>query len=513
MKTLEDVKHIITGFNVKLEPNMRGKVLDEALEMQRNREQHDTSDDCRWRLIVKHGIAKPAASAACITIGSVVGLCLLFGRGMVQPAYAELVEVMKSSMQVEWLHIVAKEYDGNKKHLKWTWIESEDFEREERWFSLQPFQEFNKRRGGYVGFIDYANRRGYEYNPNSRTLTIDYENAPDLVQEYQAQCLRAVFGLSAPKDSKITKKHKKINGKTLTVFNKEVPGESSRRWFVDPKTKLMSRFELVDYEDKERIVLAYGYPEKGPADIYELGVPRDAKVIDLSPPREIEELVDKAIAAERQFPSRFFAIECKLLESIEDSAPPARHPSDTSFQEDTRLYGIDNQIAPAAVITVTYRKGDNGRRDIYPIWVSEPSDPDSDDYLKQLAAVKKTIPAENNEALKAWTQNRLPSQIMIFDKGDMFAFQLDRYGSLVKRPRRYDPRDRAAFHNVNFWRPPNNRYDLDHYYESLTSQTSPWGELIGIAIGDERYKCYYNPERDYICERVSREFAKQEPLR
>jgi len=517
MKTLEDVKHIITKFNVKLRPDMRSKVLVEALEIQRRRKQQSTSGGCTWRLIVKHRITKFVASAACITISIALCLWLLFGRGMVQPAYAELVEVMKSSMHAEWLHAVIQRYDGIKNDSKWTWVKTKDFEQEEVWFSLQPFQQFSKRGNGYINLVDYAKRRAYSYDPNSKTLTIDYDNAPDLAQEYRAQCLRDVLPLSAPQDSKIIKTQKKINGKTFTVFDKDGPGEEEpiegyEQWLVDPETKLVTKYEEVNYEEKKKNIVIYRYPKKGPADIYALGVPRDIKVVNLAPPREIETLVDNAIAAEKQFPNVFFAIECKLLDSLEDSVPPARHPSGyMPFQEGTRLYNVDNQIAPAAVITVTYRKGDNGRRDIYPIWISEYSD--LVNYLKELKEVQKTIPVENNEALKAWTQSRLPSQIITLSNCNAYLFQLDRNGSLVKLPYRNDPRDRAALLNINFWRPPDNRYDLDHYYEPLATQTSQWGELVGIAIGGERYKCYYNPERNYICERASREFSKLEPLR
>lgn len=517
MKTLEDVKHIITRFNVKLRPDMRSKVLVEALEMQRKRKLRSTSGVCTWRLILKHRRTKFVASAACITIIITFCLWLFFGRGMVEPAYAELAKVVKASMHTEWLHAVIQRYDGIKNGSKWTWVKTKDFEQEEVWFSLQPFRQFSKRGNGHISLVDYSNRRGYSYNPDSKILTIEYENAADLASEYRAQCLRDVLVLSAPQEGRFIKRQKKVNGKTFTVFDKDGPGEEEtiegyEQWLVDPETKLVTKYEEVDYEDKKKNIVIYRYPKKGPKNIYALGVPRDIKVMNLAPPREIETLVDNAIAAERRFANVFFAIECKLLESLEDSVPPARHPRGyMPFQEGTRLYNVDNQIAPAVVITVTYRKGDNGRRDIYPIWISEYSD--LDDYLEKLTKVQKTIPLENNEALKTWAQRRLPSQIIILSNCNAYLFQLDRNGSLVKLPYRNDPRDRAALLNVNFWRPPNNRYDLDHYYEPLANQTGQWGELVGIAIGGERYKCYYNPERNYICELASREFSKSEPLR
>ena len=78
MKALEDVKHIIAEFNVKLKPEMRGKLLDEALDLQRERKQQSTTGACAGSPIVKHRITKFVASAACITISIAVCLCLLF---------------------------------------------------------------------------------------------------------------------------------------------------------------------------------------------------------------------------------------------------------------------------------------------------------------------------------------------------------------------------------------------------------------------------------------------------
>ncbi len=65
---------------------------------------------------------------------------------------------------------------------------------------------------------------------------------------------------------------------------------------------------LLNYEEKKKTTVTYRYPEKGPTNIYSVGVPRDIKVVNLAPPRKIEALVDNAIAGERQFPNVFFAI-------------------------------------------------------------------------------------------------------------------------------------------------------------------------------------------------------------
>ncbi|MHC4638419.1 MAG: hypothetical protein ACYTBV_13120 [Planctomycetota bacterium] len=459
-----------------------------------------------WRIIIKSRITKLAASAACITIGIVLCLWLLTGRGIVQPAYAELVEILNNT-NADWVHVVIQEYDGIQNDEGWTWVKAKNRDQEERWYSIHPFRGFNRFKNGRITLEDYANRRVHSYEPDGDTVTIEYDDAPDLSKEFRIQSIRDAVALSVPKDDRIIKRQKTVNGKALTVFYKETPGEGYEQWLVDPETQLVIENEEVEYEDNKKVITLYSYPETGPADIYELGVPRDVQVLNVAPPREIEDIVDNARTAEKNFSDNFFAIEYKLLDSFEDSVPLVDFPSTyMPFQNTTRLYNlvnqsVDGQAAPAAVITVTYRRGDKGRREIYPIWISEYSD--MKDYQKQLKEVKKSIPIENNEALIAWVESRLPSQIIILNNRDMLFFQLNRNGTLAKLHPRYDPRDRAALLNINFWRPPNNRYDLDYYCQPLASQTGQWGRLIGIDIADDRYKCYFNPERDYICERVS----------
>jgi hypothetical protein len=77
MKSLQDIQKIVAKFNVKPGPEMRSKVLDEALEIQRNQNQQSISDTKLniWRIIMKSPITK-LATAAVVFIACVIGLSL-----------------------------------------------------------------------------------------------------------------------------------------------------------------------------------------------------------------------------------------------------------------------------------------------------------------------------------------------------------------------------------------------------------------------------------------------------
>ena len=81
MKSLKDIKKILTKFNVKPRPEMRSKVLDEALEIQRNRNQQSTSGTYTWRIIMQSRITKFAA-AAVIIIAVLIGINQFGGSGV-----------------------------------------------------------------------------------------------------------------------------------------------------------------------------------------------------------------------------------------------------------------------------------------------------------------------------------------------------------------------------------------------------------------------------------------------
>lgn len=455
-----------------------------------------------WRTIVETKIAKPTAAAACAVITLVVVWLFFASSGSVPSAYAELIQAIENSTTVEWVHLSITEYAGQEENGKWTGVESTEIYAKEQWLSFRPFRVYSIGTTGVISLDDYPNRRGYAYDPKTNTLTIGYENGGEHMQEYSLRGAMNRF-MSEFVTADVTKVPVRAGERALTAFYVQTSPYADRiLWLVDPQTELILRFEKIDYEDKGKQVIIYDYPETGPADIYALGVPRDPEVVDLSPPPGIEDVVNSAREAQEKFPKTFFAIECRLLEFFEGHVPLERHPDGyMPFQQDTRLYDVNVQDTPAAVITVTYRKNYDARREIYPLWISEYSD--LKDYREQLAQLIATIPFDSLDTLKAWTQDMLPSNIIILnERNTIHAFQLNPNETLKLDFDHYDPRDRAALLNINFWRPPNNRYDLDHYYKDVGQPSGQWGDLIGIAIGDEQAQCFFNPARDYICERI-----------
>ncbi|MHC4131100.1 MAG: hypothetical protein ACYSR3_03755 [Planctomycetota bacterium] len=107
MKPLKDIKKIVTKFNVKPRPEMRSNILDEALEIQKNKQ--STSDAYIWRIIMKSKITRFTAAAASIIIVTGIVLSIL-GTGT--PTFAQVIEPILNARTVAFdpvIHDIVKD--------------------------------------------------------------------------------------------------------------------------------------------------------------------------------------------------------------------------------------------------------------------------------------------------------------------------------------------------------------------------------------------------------------------
>lgn len=96
---------------------------------------------------------------------------------------------------------------------------------------------------------------------------------------------------------------------TLRVAGGSRGPDLSMRIRVDPATKLPDSLAF-DAEDGKRYTASIDYPDRGPADIYDLGAPRAAKVVDRIPPDAVRRVLAGLEAGRRQFDDyRAFVVE------------------------------------------------------------------------------------------------------------------------------------------------------------------------------------------------------------
>jgi len=122
MKSLKDIQNSVKQFNVNPRSEMRSKVLDDALEIQRNQKQKSTSDTYTWRIIMKSRKAQFTAAAVAVLA---IYVCLQIPRSLVAPAYA-LQDTIEAYRSMRYLHVKTFRTVGGQKWDSESWIEFDE---------------------------------------------------------------------------------------------------------------------------------------------------------------------------------------------------------------------------------------------------------------------------------------------------------------------------------------------------------------------------------------------------
>jgi len=429
----------------------------------------------RWTLAAR-SLAKlrrvyPVAAAICLL--AFVGWVLLGRNGGMDSAYAELDRALENSRTEEWVHIVVEK------------------EGAEEWYLYRPGQtrHFAKDDGRIV-IRDYQTYLKHVYEPAERTITIsDFRPGPSY-REAESFYEMLMFQLEIEKaeGAAIEKTDEAIDGKSYTAFTiTRNAAPHALRWLVDPKLLRLVRVEHIPLDPTQAgagmLVIDVNYPAEGPADIYALGAPRDAKIVDLTPPQKVVELRQKVDAARESFAPTYYAIVYKAMIDAK---------------------GRHNPEAPYVV----YKK--DGRYRIERYHTVPPGEflPSGDELLRR-------IPADDMGALEAWTKSRRIWELYYYEPPLTTEVSLDDSGQL----------EVECSHLSGAW-----NFLVEEQvwgtasvhqgstFAALPEEAGPFGRLVGAQgtwqgrifrggsdiILPGRARWYFNPARDYVRERYER---------
>jgi hypothetical protein len=236
-----------------------------------------------WRTIMKSPLTK-LATAAVIVIGTMIVIHYFTGSfDGSSIALGQVIEDVNGIIE-------------NMKRMPWvvkTYREPQGVTLEE-WFCFEREYWIAKTPAGAVVSYNYAEGRKYDYNPDANSITIaslhkgdsSYSSfsSPRAILE---SLYELVMNKSTKPQTKISRERSRYKGMDVEIL-KIAFSTNERKYrtdlFIDTKRKVLIR-ELCNITDSSgKTVLNYeeefNYPEKGPADIYALGVPRTANVID-----------------------------------------------------------------------------------------------------------------------------------------------------------------------------------------------------------------------------------------
>jgi hypothetical protein len=285
-KNEDDFKTIVNRLNIDDKPNpahresLRGQMLS---VFNASEEQTISQSKPLWRTIMKSPITKLAA-AAVIIFAVLFGIHLI--GNSVDVTTVALANVVENTNKMPWMHATVKRYQNGKEHIY------------QHWCNFPSEKEFGKGQNGSVWCFDYGTgQKQLSYQPSTNTLKVD--KLPEGIYGTDAayNLINALVQYQAEENATISEYLDKLNGRKVKVFQIEkimpdygmsigstVVAKTKYYLLADTKTKLMIAFRA-EYLNKNDRVISHikaevTYPETGPEDIYALGVPRTAKIID-----------------------------------------------------------------------------------------------------------------------------------------------------------------------------------------------------------------------------------------
>jgi len=389
---------------------------------------------------------------------------------LVSVAYAEFQAVLKKSDPADWVHFF--EADGR-----------------EIWQSFHPYPRIYSNSAGRVYATDRRTNRHYDYDAAKNTLTVSFPRLPGDSERFNSFAefiLDQIERWARIPTIQVGKGTATFNGKAVTVYlltgtdDRGVKGTA--KYYFDPQTNRVVGAEKSTLGGWLKQRLTVDYPARGPADVYEVGVPRHAKIIDNTPSPAVLDLVEKVEAAGAAMHS-FYRVSVQIQQSFSEETPPK--------------FG--------GAVEITYYKDADFRRDEY-YMAPCPSPISREQAVRYLDRLRTEIPVDRLEDVESWLSKRKPTNIFICNSRQHqgIHYSLNDQGKLTATP----VTGRSVIESLQ-QRARQTVVELDGA-PTLVEQRGPWGKLVGIENHPSNLKTerwYFNPERQYCCEKSERQIV------
>jgi len=282
----DDFKTIVNRLNIDDKPNpghrenLRGQMLS---AFDKSGEESKTESRPLWRTIMKSPITKIATAAAVIIIVVLISIHQFAGSiDLAAPTFAQTIEAMK---KMPWMHITM-EFDVPQPNKIGSF-----------WKCFDPPIEASQDVDGKTKYCDYNKEIMYVYNPEVNAITIGQTiNKENL--GWAKSPFDMISAIIDPMryDSKISREEAKIDGVDVEIMHMHIiSGGGDVTLIRDIKRNLLISMETEDTlpQMNKRITAKgiFDYPQQGPRNIYDLGVPKNAKIIDQRPRGDLKNLI------------------------------------------------------------------------------------------------------------------------------------------------------------------------------------------------------------------------------
>ncbi len=321
----ENIENLIRQFctqktsGLQTPPEFDERTLKNAREAQQKATaEHTTTASDLWKTLPGRNTPKLAA-AALILIAALLGLYhFSLPVNIAAPAFAD---VMKNMLSQKWVYMF--EEDRRSGHINW-----------DCWYNPARQVVYTKnRRNSNRSICVQENTSGQvrEYKDGIITIRKPDDSDFDDMAEWIRQIIPfgGVLGSYELDGADIVQREALYNSRPALLYEirMSLPDNTVVRtdiysWLVDKKTHLpiiceyahqltSTRDGNITQHVQHSHRYAFDYSDTGPTDIYDLGVPRDANVVDERPKPEIQELIDSIEQARQTTHSCYAALIVK----------------------------------------------------------------------------------------------------------------------------------------------------------------------------------------------------------
>lgn len=445
-----------------------------------------------WRAIMKSRTVQLAAVAA------VIAVVLVIFSGFNEPVVkaVEFAEITQAMENIAWMH-VSTETSGNGVTGK-----------SEGWVGFDAKVAAGTMPDGKVIFHRMAEDEKAEYDPSRNTITFTY--APDdtflSTVSSPAQMLDSMHKMLDSRGAEIIVRMGRYQDREVQVQEVTLtePGEAeaghTMKLFVDPGSKLIHAME-VRALDANGVPVAtasttYDYPRSGPQDIYDLGVPRDADVVNNMPEKDLRSALERYRQIRAEATREYVAVIAH-----------------TSFV---------NRNGVIDMVEVDYKSGTKHRQERHSVFergqvFTGPDDSAWRKYERQLG--------ETLESMLAWSRVRLTEQgkfsasIYLYDGQYNCTLRRDPENGWGRRTKRYSSdgglAPTGALGDLGWPEIHGNAQMIEDNYATQNAliciESLSQGRVLsnGQPSLPGRFVRYLDPSRDYLCRRKVMEWRPE----
>jgi hypothetical protein len=364
----------------------------------------------------------------------------------------EFSEIAKALGEVPWMHTSAL---ADTPHAKGTI---------ELWIGFDAKVQGDRMPDGKVTFRRLEEHEKAEYDPNSNTITLSYAHEDELSRQTSSPAVIVESMQKALKDhgAEIVARMGEHQGRKVQVQEISLANHFNGialytvKLYVDPQSKLLCAMESAAF-DANNIAISsgkatYDYLSTGPRDIYDLGVPRDARIVNKMPASDSRSILERYRQIREDATKEYIAV--------------IAHNTDVAGTDVINMLDID------------YKSGRKHRWERHSVFDEGTAFRDSNDPAW---AISKQRIGETFESMLAWSQGQITKPGKTWISVHLYDGE---YSGSVRR----DPKDGWGTSRV--------RYDPDSSGPPDALGDLAWPEILP---GAQRIEDAYAAEHKLIC--------------